>query len=237
MSTYLLYLFSAFVYASLALCVLLSYKIAKVVNLSLGSAFTLGGYLSTFNPLISPTVGALIGFLLHICTKRMDTGRATLFSLGLAIAIEEVLRISFRVEYILLRSEVIYLFGAKLVLEHFFAFLISAAFITSFLVLDIRSPSSKLKLKIVEEDPEIAEIYGIDAEKVRAVILMISSALFCCLGSLYLAGRIISPTIGWFSLVFSFIIATIANVFREKAYMSILPVSLGLCWLMWQFLY
>lgn len=233
MSTYLLYLFSAFVYASLALCVLLSYRIAKVVNLSLGSVFTLGGYLSILSPLISPVVGALIGLLLHTCTKRMDMGRATLFSLGLAIAIEEVLRISSRVEYILLKSEIIHLFEAKLALEHLLAFLISAAFIASFLTFDVKSPLGRLKLKIVEEDSEIAEIYGIDTERVRAIILIISSALFCCLGSLYLSGRIINPTIGWFSLVFSFITATIANAFKEKAYMLVFPVSLGLCWLTW----
>jgi len=227
------YLFPAFVYASLALCVLLSYRVAKMVNLSLGSLFTLGGYLSMFSPLASLVAGTLIGLLLHVCTKRMDVGRATLFSLGLAIAMEEALRISFRVEYVLLRSEIIHLFGSKLVLEHFLAFLVSAAFLASFLAFELKGSLGKLKLKVVEEDLEIAEVYGIDTERVRALILTVSSAICCCLGSLYLSGRVISPTIGWISLIFSCIIATIAHAFREKAYILVLPVSLGLCWLTW----
>jgi branched-chain amino acid transport system permease protein len=231
--TVTIYLFPAFIYASLALCVLLSYRGAKIVNLSLGSVFTLGGYSSMFSPLASPAVGALIGLLLHVCTKGMDTSRATLFSLGLAIAIEEALRISFRVEYVLLRSHIIHLFESKLVLEHFLAFLVSATFLASFLFFELRGSLGKLKLRVVEEDLEIAEIYGIDTERVRAIILVVSSAITCCLGGLYLSGRVISPTIGWLSLIFSCIIATIAHAFRDKAYILVLPVSLGLCWLTW----
>jgi branched-chain amino acid transport system permease protein len=227
----LTYFFPLFIYASLALCILLSYRAAKIINLSLGSIFTLGGYFSIFSPLISPIFGALIGFLLHVCTKKMDLARASLFSLGLAIIIEEVLRIIFRVEYILLKSEIIVLFNFKLILEHFIAFLVSMTFLILFLIFDLINSLSRIKLKIVEEDLENAEIYGINIEKVRVIILVISSALFCSLGSLYLAGRIINPTIGWIYLIFSFLIAAIANAFKEKAYISILPISF-LVWLL-----
>jgi len=223
--------FSALIYASLALCVLLSYRVAKVVNLSFGSIFTLGGYLSVFSLFITPIFGAWIGLLLHIGSKRMDASKATIFSLGIAIAIEEALRILFRVENILLDSRIFYFFGYKLVFEHFLASMISATFLILFLAFELKKPFSRLKLKVIEEDIENAELYGIDVEKARAIVLVISSAFFCSIGGLYLSGRVISPTIGWLYMIFSLFIATIANVFREKAYILILPISFGVCWL------
>uniref|UniRef100_A0A7J2THA7 Branched-chain amino acid ABC transporter permease n=1 Tax=Archaeoglobus fulgidus TaxID=2234 RepID=A0A7J2THA7_ARCFL len=222
--------FSAVIYASLAICILLSYRVAKIVNLSLGSIYTLGGYLSLFNSFVSPIFGALIGLLLHIFTRRLDLSRATLFSLGLAIAIEEFLRIIFRAEYILLNySKIFYFFNYKILFEHFLAFLISAAFLISFLIFELKKSLSKLKLKIIEEDLENAEIYGIDTEKIRAIVLIIVSAFFCCIGSLNLRGGLVTPTIGWLHLIFSLFIATIANAFREKAYILVFPISLGVC--------
>jgi ABC-type branched-subunit amino acid transport system permease subunit len=52
------------------------------------------------------------------------------------------------------------------------------SFLVLFLIFDLINSLSRIKLKTIEEDLENAVIYGINIEKVRVIILVISSALF-----------------------------------------------------------
>ena len=198
-----------------AISVLLCYRAGKILNLSLSSISTLGAYLH-FNPFLATLLGIFAGFLLHESTKKLEIARATIFSLGLAIAIEEIIRIIFKKEYIITHVQILELFGENVIWNHLIAGIISISFL--FLFFSFLFSKKSKTLKIVEEDHELAEIYGIKTERARKIILSFTGGLIALISSFYNQG-IIYPTIGWQNLIFATVIATVANVFKEKSYL------------------
>lgn len=220
-------LFTAFFYSVLSISVLLCYRAGKILNLSLASLLTLGAYLSAFNALFSLFFGALTGYFLHLTTRNLSVARSTVFSLGLAIAIEEVLRISFRTQYLLIPVQKASIFSETLLEPHIYSGLISIAFLIAFF--SFLSTKRSAVLKVVEEDYEISELYGVRTERVRAIVLTVTSSLICLLGSLQHFG-IVYPTIGWHFLIFAVILATIANL-TPKPYLFCTFLALVIPWL------
>ncbi|MCS7119207.1 MAG: hypothetical protein RMH75_04290 [Archaeoglobaceae archaeon] len=208
-------IFTSAFYTAFSISILLCYRVGKILNLSFASFFTLGAYLSILNPLLAIPFGASAGFILHKLTKKLSIANATIFSLGFAIAIEEILRIYFRTEYIILPVQKITLFGEMVVGSHAISGLISTAFVTIFLCFLLSKKS--INLRVMEEDLELAEIYGVRTERLRLIVLTITGTLIAFLGSLHNPG-IVYPTLGWQYLIFSVIIATLANIF-ERAYL------------------
>ncbi|MEM0351163.1 MAG: hypothetical protein QXR27_04725 [Archaeoglobaceae archaeon] len=205
---------TSFFYSAFSVSILLCYRAGKILNLSLASLFTLGAYLSQ-SPILAILLGAMVGFLLHKITKKLSITKATVFSLALAIAIEEFLRIIFKTEYVIFQVNKITLFGESILFPHLLAGIISMGFVILFLAFLFTEKSKNLK--IVEEDPELAELYGVRVERMRMFILTSTGALIALLGSLQNPG-IVYPTIGWQYLIFAVIVATFANIFEEKAY-------------------
>lgn len=195
-------------YSVLSISLLLCYRAGKILNLSLASFFTLGAYLSVFSPIFSIFAGAFGGYFLHWATKRLSVANSTMFSLGFAIAVEEALRISFRKQYLLIPMQSVTFFGETILEFHLFSALISIAFLIIFFGFLFSQRATTLK--IVEEDYEISELYGVETEKIRSIVLTATSSIVCLLGSFQNPG-IVYPTIGWHFLIFTVIIAAIAN--------------------------
>lgn len=223
----LTFIFSVVIYSILSLLFLICYRVCKILNLSLGSLYTLGAYSYTINPLAPVFLGIALGSFLHFATRSLNLSKATVFSLGLAILIEEIVRINVRVQYVISDATKIEIFGFTTFLEHFISFLLSILILTIFLILFLTRVS--MKIKVVEEDWELAEVYGIDTKFIRFLLILISSSLFCIIGGLYTSGSVLYPTMGWKILIFSIIIATVANFFKENAYLAIPFMSLLVC--------
>ncbi len=210
---------TAFFYSVLSISILLCYRAGKILNLSFASFLTLGAYLSAFNPLFSIPLGAFAGYFLHFATKKLSIAKSTIFSLGFAIAIEEMLRILFRTQYLLIPLERVTVLGESLVRFHLFSGLISLFFLVAYFSY-LLSKSSAV-LRIVEENYEISEIYGVKTEKIRAIVLTTTSSTVCLLGSFQHSG-IVYPTIGWHFLIFAVIIATIANSIPQRYFACVI---------------
>ncbi|MEM2325333.1 MAG: hypothetical protein QXK70_05635 [Archaeoglobaceae archaeon] len=219
-------IFNSAFYCVLSISLLLCYRAGKIINLSFASFFTLGAYLSVFTPFLTIPLGALAGYFLHWATKRLSVTNSTLFSLGFAIAIEEVLRISFRKQYLLIPMQKITVLGENLPFSHLISGLISIAFLITFFAL-IFSRKSVL-LRVVEDDAEIAELYGVSTEKIRAIALIVTTSVVCLLGSFQNPG-IVYPTIGWHFLIFAVIMAAIANS-TPKPYLASILLALVISW-------
>ncbi|MEM0203440.1 MAG: hypothetical protein QXO16_05980 [Archaeoglobaceae archaeon] len=219
-------LLTAFFYSVLSISVLLCYRAGKILNLSFASFLTLGAYLSAFNALLSLPVGALAGYFLHLATRKLSVANSTMFSLGFAIAIEETLRISFRTQYLLIPMQRVAVLGEGIVEEHLFSGIVSIAFLVAFFTFFFSQRSAVLR--IVEEDYEISEIYGVETERIRAFVLTATSSIICLLGSLQHPG-IVYPTIGWHFLIFAVIIATIANL-APKPYLACILFASVVSW-------
>lgn len=219
-------LLTAFFYSVLSISVLLCYRAGKILNLSFASILTLGAYFSAFNALLSIPAGALAGYFLHLATKNLSVARSTIFSLGFAIAIEEILRISFRVQYLLIPLQRVAIFEESVIEQHLFSGLVSIAFIVAFFSFLFSKKSTVLR--IVEEDYEISELYGVKTEKIRAIVLATTASIVCALGSLQHSG-IVYPTIGWQFLIFAVILATIANL-TPKPYFACIILAPVVSW-------
>ncbi|MFN3383959.1 MAG: hypothetical protein ACK401_03575 [Archaeoglobaceae archaeon] len=218
---------TAFFYSVLSISLLLCYRAGKILNLSFASFLTLGAYLSAFNALLSIFAGALAGYFLHLATRNLGVAKSTIFSLGFAIAVEEVLRISFRMQYLLIPLQRVEIFGETILEFHLISGLISIAFLFS--LFGFLFSKSSAVLRIVEEDYEISELYGVRTEKIRAIVLIVTSSIICLLGSFQHSG-IMYPTMGWHFLIFAVIIATIANL-TPKPYFACVLSALVVSWL------
>lgn len=220
-------LLTAFFYSVLSISVLLCYRAGKILNLSFASFLTLGAYLSTFNALLSLPTGALAGYFLHLATRKLNVANSTMFSLGFAIAIEEMLRIFFKTQYLLIPMQRVVVLEESILEEHLLSGIISITFLAAFFTFFFSQRSAVLR--IVEEDYEISEIYGVRTERIRAIVLTVTSSIVCLLGSFQHSG-IVYPTIGWHFLIFAVIVATIANL-TSKPYPACILFASVVSWL------
>ncbi|AIG97834.1 branched-chain amino acid ABC transporter permease [Archaeoglobus fulgidus] len=224
--------FTAIFLSFFASAVILNYKLGRMLNLTFASLFTLGAYLylavEELSVLASLLAGFLVGAILSKLTERLSVGEATVVSLGFAIAIEELLRILFRSAYYqIVEASYLEFYGETLEIHE----ILNAAVLSSLLVVFglILNSRRGLELKFMEEDWELAEIYGVRTERIRLIAVSLSSALVCLNGALLSPTHILHPAMGWSVMVVAVIVASLAaaagNTFRK--YAATFPIALA----------
>ncbi len=200
----------------------LNFRIGKFLNLALYSAFSLGAYLlfffGEFSVLLAPVFGLClsVGTILlkrSLCKSVMD---ATIVSLGVGIAVEELLRIFLQKGYYYIVTE-----NANFLLPTFAAFyaIVYAAYMSPF----------GIKLKFLEEDEELAKICGVNVELYAFVSTFLAFTFSILLGISASNNAAIHPQIGLSYMLAGIIVAafsTITKSIGEKNYLSILSFSL-----------
>ncbi len=169
-------------------------------------------------------VGALAGVVLFFLLKLLsrNAAEATIVSLGFAILIEEILRMSVRTSYFLLVDVEwghITFAGEKVSTFYVLASTISLTF-TALLLIVYRSRIG-LALKTIEDDAELAEIYGADVDVVRLITIAATSAIVALSGCVLSPTHALSPLMGFPVLVSGIIIASFATLlggFGERLY-------------------
>ncbi len=200
----------------LSSAIALQFRVLRYLNLSLGSFYTLGAYTmyyasAKYLPLIyaltmSIAVSAILSSALFILAQRIGRGTAdrTIISLGYGIALEEAFRLWYQTSYFLtVTTDVPFIFWERLRLGLFAVF---------FLVLTTIYLSPKgLKIKFIEEDAELAELYGVKTTSYSFSLLVMSTAFVTLLGAISSAGSAIFPSMGWGPLVSGVIVYGIAS--------------------------
>lgn len=217
-----------------ASAVILNYKIGRLLNLSFASIFTLGAYLYfSFNPtsalLLALIFGGIMGAIVSAATRKLSVAEATIVSLGFAIAIEESLRLFYRTSYYqVMETSYVELLGeAVSIHEMLNGVMLAVLFLTFAAILLSRRG---FELKFVEDDWELAEMYGVDTSRIRFLTISISSSFVCLSGAVLAPIQSLFPSMGWSSMVTAVIIAAIAasagNAGLRK-YALTLPIALA----------
>ena len=153
--------------------------------------------------LISSAILSAILFILAQKIGRETVGR-TIIALGYGIALEEAFRLWYRTSYFLtVTTDIPLLFWERLRLTIFIAFII-------LLGLLYLSPKG-LKIKFIEEDAELAELYGVNTSLYSFFLLLISTAFVTLLGAITSVSSAIFPSMGWGPLVSGVIVYGIAS--------------------------
>ncbi|OYT35541.1 hypothetical protein B6U96_10230 [Archaeoglobales archaeon ex4484_92] len=213
----------SFFIALFASSIILNYRIAKFLNLSLGSMYTLGAYVAYLlskdvitaiivSGLVGFTAGIVLCYLIKFLSK--NTIEATIVSLGFGISIEEILRVSLQTSYFLvveLEETFLNIFGEKISILQLTQAGIS--FLFFILLFALFKSSYGLKLKFIEEDLELAELYGVDTDKYIFSVITVTSFLISVSGCLLSTTQALSPLMGFPILICGIIVAALAVIF------------------------
>jgi len=217
------FLISFFSIALMALFVSLNFRIGKFLNLSLGGLFASGGYIAYFtsNPVIAVISGIVFGLLLYALISRTCRSviEATVLSLGAGILVEKGLEIVHRSTY--------YYF----VSFDFTAYLIGLGTVAYLIVFFVYLSPLGLKMKFVESDRELAEIYGVNTNLITLLVITLTSSSTVLAGFLISGNLAISPTTGFGYLISGIIVSAVAAQFRRVGfshYLILLSISIAL---------
>ncbi|AKG90885.1 Branched-chain amino acid ABC-type transport system, permease component [Geoglobus ahangari] len=193
---------TSFILSIMALSVSLNFRVAKFLNLSLAGIFASGAYMAYFsgNPAIPVFSGFLLGYLLafyilRICRSVIE---ATIASLGLGLLIERVLEIVHRSSYYYIVNSDLSTMIIPLGLAMFLG------------LLSIYISPLGLRLKYVESDVELAEMYGVDTERYITLTVAATSSVVMLSGYFYAGALAIGPAIGFGYLISGIIVSAIA---------------------------
>lgn len=196
----------------------LQFRTLKYLNLSLSSFYTLGAYTMFFTLeymryvtltqalVLSAAASIILSSVLFVLTQKIgrETVGRTIITLGYGIALEEAFRLSYRTSYFLtITIEIPLVFWEQLRIGLFAA--VIAVFIAIYL-----SPKG-LKVKFIEEDAELAELYGVNTSLYSFFILLISTTFVTMLGAISSVGSAIFPSMGWGPLVSGVIVYGLAS--------------------------
>ena len=155
---------------------------------------------------LTVTSSAILSAILFILAQKIgrETVGRTIIALGYGIALEEAFRLWYRTSYFLtVTTDIPLLFWELLRLAIFIAFII-------LLGLLYLSPKG-LKIKFIEEDAELAELYGVNTSLYSFFLLLISTAFVTLLGAVTSVSSAIFPSMGWGPLVSGVIVYGIAS--------------------------
>ncbi len=199
---------TSFLLSIMALSISLNFRISKFLNLSLGGIFASGAYIAYFhqNPAIPASLGFITGFILafYILKVCKSVIEATIVSLGIGLLIERALEIVHRGSYYYIihsnNSHLVILLGALLFIAIVFAYL---------------SPIG-LKLKYIESDIELAEMYGVNTERFVLIVTSLTTSAVMLSGFFYAEKLAISPAIGFGYLISGIIVSAISAQLNLK---------------------
>ena len=94
-----------------------------------------------------------------------------------------------------------------------------------FFLLAIYRSQTGIKLKFIEEDSTLAEIYGVNTEKYALLCTGFTSSIIASLGFINSTSQAIFPAIGWSPLISGILIAAFASIFRTTGFLHYLRIS------------
>ena len=227
-------IFSAIFLSFFASAVILNYKVGRLLNLSFASIFTAGAYIflsvnSTTAILLAFFAGFAVGAAISKITESLSAGEATIVSLGFGIAIEEAIRLTCRSSYYqIVEASYINLLGEAVSVHEVWnsILLISLLLVFATILISRRG----LELKFVEDDWELAEMYGVDTSRIRFLVIVISSGLICVSGAILSPTQPLHPSMGWSIMIVAVIIAALATSTGDaglRKYALTLPTALA----------
>ena len=210
--------YNFFALSIMALAISLNFRLAKFLNLSLAGLFAAGSYIAYFLPNIALCLilGGIFGFCIaffitKFCKSMVE---ATISSLGFGLLIERIL-------YIIHESSYYY------ILNYDFSWLsFPSAIIIYAAIFTLYISKFGLKLKFIESDIELAEIYGVDTRKFVYLTIILTSSAVTLFGFIYASFLAITPTVGFGYLISGIIIAALAAQFRFTGVYHYLTVVL-----------
>ena len=202
-----------------------NFRVVKFLNLSYGSFFTFGAYIAYhffLKSIVTSILGIfffsiVLGSLLYLIVKKIGTDvlSSTIASLGFGILLEEVLRMTHMTGYFLIIDVPIKeynFFGISLMITEVLQLLV---LLTLLLTLTfIYKSKHGVRLKFVEEDVELAAMYGVNNSLYEILCILGSSFIAMILGFLSSLHQAIFPSMGWGVLVSGIIALAIASQFK-----------------------
>lgn len=218
--------------------ILANYRVAKFLNLSYGSLYALGAYICYFTGnmalgvFFSAISGILAGIVLFVLIRHLSENlvESSIISLGFGIILEEILRNSHKTSYFLLVSvESAYLSLAGEAISIWYVAIAMFTAIFYLAIVFLFKTKYGTGVKIIEEDEELAEIYGFDTEKFKMATIALTSLTAAVTGCLISPTTALNPYMGFPILIAGILIASVSRLFGEvgfKNYIYILMISL-----------
>jgi len=220
------------IYALVSVGLSLIFGIMRVVNLAHGSLLVLGAFLSYYlyniiipNPFITTILAALTVFALGIFIERLAIYpfrayemRVLMITFGLGIIVEQVVlligALGLWPMYITSRFYIlgsIDLFGIKFSIQRLVLLGVSTILICGLWLFLTRSKLGKA-IRTLAQDEEVAMIFGIAIERIRALTFALSSALAAIAGFLLNSIYMFHAHAGWEYLLIALAIVIVGGL-------------------------
>lgn len=219
------------VYALVALGLSLVFGIMRVINLSHGSFYALGSFLTYwlvvelgFNQFLGLPVVFALAFLLGLVVERTcvspvrkHSSTVAIVTLGVAILMEQLLYLAWGPFYLSVPRALPTISAGGLAwdLQQIAAGGIAVAII-ALLFMALRSRPG-VAVRMVAQDAEGAELVGINVERVQMVIFGLAGALAAVSGTLTSTFHSIYPTMGRVPMVISLAIVILGGLGNIQA--------------------
>ncbi|RLI79527.1 hypothetical protein DRP05_03635 [Archaeoglobales archaeon] len=218
-----------------------NFRIVKFLNLAYGSFFTLGAYVAyhfftkfgVLSLVILLLVSSLSGASLYILMRLIGKGilEATIVSLGFGILLEELLRLCHTTGYFLILDTPIKTYTILGVeISQWEVMQLGVLMIVLLTLTLVFKSRYGIKIKFIEEDVELASMYGVNHNFYEALCICNTSILATLLGFLSSPHQAIFPSMGWSILVAGIIVFAITSQFKLvglKHYLVLAAVSIA----------
>ncbi len=154
---------------------------------------------------------------------------ATIISLGFAILLEEILRLSVQSSYFLIvgyGNKYLNFLGEKVSIWYILLSVFAIAFY--FCLTFVFNSKIGVNIKLIEDDLELAEMYGVDVDKYMFTTTVVISIIAAFTGCILAPTHVLSPNMGFPILVSGIIIAAISSLFGGvglRPYLATLALS------------
>ncbi len=219
---------SSAIYAMLAVGFTLIFGVARILNLAHGSFYALGAYgtyvLTTLGlplvpaALVSIAFVALFGVVMERVLVRPMRRKSLLavlmITLAVALAIEQVLFLTFGSEYRNVPSMVTAkyeLFGVGIAGQRLFT-VISAIVLIGALWLFIQHTRLGSAILAISQDPDAAQYMGIPSDRIFALVMAMSAALAAAAGILAGPFLTVQPTMWLLPIIKAFAIVVVGGL-------------------------
>lgn len=187
------------------------------------------GY-NSLNPLLCFAVGVCAGLVIHTAVERIGSNvlERTIVSLGLAIALTEIVRVMHRGSlYLVSEEKIVYIFGEFVELGLLKAAMFAIAAYTATVIFYAKF---RVALLYVEEDEELAEIYGLHVELYKMVSTVAVSTFAVLCGYLAHTSEVLHPYAGFWLLTATLIVSALSLIFSRwrKRYELLYPMPVAL---------
>lgn len=222
---------AASIYALVALGFNLAYGTTKFFNLAHGAMVTIGGYgvfylikKLGFNSWLGIGVGVIVAGILGLLIYRLvfrplHRRRASntvllVASLGVFIVLQSLLAITFSSQFQALSDppwgDMIFEIGGGAITATQIVSVTIAAFLTAAIALLLKLTRFGKAVRAISDDAEVAEIVGIDTERIISIVFFMSAGIAGLAGIIVGFDIGIEPTMGM-PLLFSGIVAAIVG--------------------------